>query len=237
MGDRTPDIFPLLRCPSELIELIIFYVALPSDLLHLALTCRSLCDMIIPSHLEFRNISCGPLFEHIWTYLINVPAQARMVRRLRLLAHEDLAAQPEVLFDSEERFKPHKWPYSIPSSLWLDDEAVRMVEIPYQSPDPESQASLDMRAIELWDVKKPSWLALSRVVKQMIFLEEFTWTQNYEMPDEVNSCISSALKSSCPHLRSVIGRYHENSLPWTHGTILPAGGLTLNHFSVSSLND
>jgi hypothetical protein len=117
---------------------------------------------------------------------------------------------------------PHAWPYSIPARLWSNDE---------HNFQDEGLPVNDEQAMVLWEKKKPSWLALCRAIKQMTSLEEFTWTQNGEIPEDVVSDLASALKNSCPHLRSVTGEYSDHPWRMRRGTILP-NGLTLNHFSV-----
>lgn len=68
---------PLLRStmmsfslqPLELLDTIASFVPLPSDLFSLALTSKALCSIIIPQHIEFREVCCDPRREMLWRLL------------------------------------------------------------------------------------------------------------------------------------------------------------------------
>ena len=86
----------LLRLPIDTLELIAEWLDDRPDLLSLALTCSTWKNIIIPRHLEYREISLSVEHLSIWRHLAERPSLASNVRRL-------------VISDSEH------YPNSIPS--------------------------------------------------------------------------------------------------------------------------
>jgi hypothetical protein len=70
--------------PPELLEAIASFIPLPRDLLSLALTSKALNALIIPEHLEFREVSCDPYRTALWTALAELPLLAGRIRSLSL---------------------------------------------------------------------------------------------------------------------------------------------------------
>ncbi|KIJ34879.1 hypothetical protein M422DRAFT_51813 [Sphaerobolus stellatus SS14] len=68
----------------ELVEKVIDNIDRPSDLLRLALSSRALHALIVPKHIEFRDIRCHLCHEDIWKLLISNPALAANVRTLQV---------------------------------------------------------------------------------------------------------------------------------------------------------
>lgn len=55
--------------PVEIAEHIISYIHSHKDLLSLALVSRAFPSLIIPKHIEYRELRIGPTTPHIWTHL------------------------------------------------------------------------------------------------------------------------------------------------------------------------
>ncbi|KIJ23495.1 hypothetical protein M422DRAFT_106596, partial [Sphaerobolus stellatus SS14] len=66
--------------PTELQEEIISMVDSPADLLHLALTCRRVHDLVIPYHLEYRELYGDTIPSSLWPC---IAAQPNLARRFR----------------------------------------------------------------------------------------------------------------------------------------------------------
>lgn len=75
----------LLEIPEELLELILLSLQSPKDLLHLALTCNILFDKIIPSHLNYIDISTDLHNSTFWETLGSCPKLTKRLRRLEIL--------------------------------------------------------------------------------------------------------------------------------------------------------
>ncbi|KIJ43590.1 hypothetical protein M422DRAFT_105871, partial [Sphaerobolus stellatus SS14] len=85
--------------PIEIIENILSDMDSPADLLHLALTCKVLHDIIIPLHLHYRelNISMHPDPIELWHGLI---VETHLARRFRVFIGSEEnkdARYPEML--------------------------------------------------------------------------------------------------------------------------------------------
>ncbi|KDQ63936.1 hypothetical protein JAAARDRAFT_27606 [Jaapia argillacea MUCL 33604] len=75
----------LLSLPDELTGEIIDAIPSPSDILSLALTCRSLEQLLIPSVLNYRHITLGVTKSlPLWLDLARSPGLARNVRHLEV---------------------------------------------------------------------------------------------------------------------------------------------------------
>lgn len=79
---RMPE---LLEIPEELIELILLCLQTPRDLLNLALTCKTLCEKIMPTHLNFIDISSDLYDCTLWKALNGCPKLAGRIRKLEVL--------------------------------------------------------------------------------------------------------------------------------------------------------
>lgn len=80
-------IYPLLNLPTELLESILLCIDTAKDLLHLALTCKFLSEMIIPDHLNFIDI-WSPVHERnkaIWRMLKTYPSLAKRTLKLHVI--------------------------------------------------------------------------------------------------------------------------------------------------------
>ena len=71
----------LLRLPFDILEHLVESLELP-DLLSLALSCSTWKNIIIPHHLEYREISMSIDHHSIWRHLAERPSLAANVRRL-----------------------------------------------------------------------------------------------------------------------------------------------------------
>ncbi|KIJ35108.1 hypothetical protein M422DRAFT_181190 [Sphaerobolus stellatus SS14] len=75
----------LINLPLELIHKIIENIAKPSDLFPLALTCKSLSNLIIPDYIDYRLIQCSPADTPVWQHLIEHPHLSRNVKTIRII--------------------------------------------------------------------------------------------------------------------------------------------------------
>jgi len=85
----------LTRQPNEILDMIAFHIDGRRDLLALALTCRRLRDIVLPRHLEYRDIHCKPSSDKVWRHLIAHPLLACQVRRLHIL--DNRSREPEII--------------------------------------------------------------------------------------------------------------------------------------------
>ncbi|KDQ49697.1 hypothetical protein JAAARDRAFT_101049, partial [Jaapia argillacea MUCL 33604] len=70
------------RVPLETINSIIDLIDDRSDILSLALTCKSFAKHLIPSILDYREIRAPFELSQIWRHLANNPTLARRVREI-----------------------------------------------------------------------------------------------------------------------------------------------------------
>lgn len=73
--------------PAELLERTVGFIDLPKELLPLALTCKLVCNLIIPNHLEYRVIETHSSNLSLWQSLAANPLLSANVRILRI-SHE-----------------------------------------------------------------------------------------------------------------------------------------------------
>jgi hypothetical protein len=105
----------LLRLPFDVLEHIIQSLD-RQDLLALALSCSTWKDIIIPRHIEYREISLSVDHHSIWKHLAERPSLAANVRRLAISDSEWY--HPGLPFPAISGFRWH-----IPTSLvhsWSD---------------------------------------------------------------------------------------------------------------------
>jgi hypothetical protein len=75
----------IVELPYETVDAIVFYVEGTQDLLSLALTCRTLADVVCPRHIQFRLIRCDVIMAHyLWNTLAKDRSLARNVRTLEI---------------------------------------------------------------------------------------------------------------------------------------------------------
>jgi F-box domain len=77
----------LLRLPFDILEHVVETLDRP-DLLSLALSCTTWKHIIIPRHLEYREISLSVDHRSIWKHLAERPSLAANVRRLVITESE-----------------------------------------------------------------------------------------------------------------------------------------------------
>lgn len=77
----------LASISTELLENIIGNIDLPIELLNLALTSRSFHSLIVPNHIQFRDIRCSINQRNLWKLLIEKPLLASNIRVLHLVIH------------------------------------------------------------------------------------------------------------------------------------------------------
>jgi hypothetical protein len=70
--------------PLEILDAIASFVSLPSDLLALALVNKSLCGVIIPQDIEFRELCCNASRDLLWELLADNPDLSRRIISLEL---------------------------------------------------------------------------------------------------------------------------------------------------------
>ncbi|KAJ7093399.1 hypothetical protein B0H15DRAFT_832182 [Mycena belliarum] len=76
--------------PPELLDDIASLLVRPSDLLSLALTSKTLYAIVVPQHLEFREIRCDARRSALWVALAQHPGLARRLRSLEMYREPDL---------------------------------------------------------------------------------------------------------------------------------------------------
>ncbi|KAJ7159388.1 hypothetical protein C8R43DRAFT_1124594 [Mycena crocata] len=91
--------------PPELLDYISSLVSSPSDLLSLALTCKSFHVVIVPRHLEFRLIRCEARWQSLWNVLAQHPTSMETISALEII-DENSSSRSIV----------------VPKSLGLDDQ-------------------------------------------------------------------------------------------------------------------
>ncbi|KAL0947296.1 hypothetical protein HGRIS_013415 [Hohenbuehelia grisea] len=66
----------LSSTPAEILDRICSYISSPKDLLYVALAARKFNQVIIPDHIQFRNIRCDFRRKNVWQKLAAAPAKA-----------------------------------------------------------------------------------------------------------------------------------------------------------------
>lgn len=74
----------LLLQPPELLDAIASLICQPRDLLSLALASKALHGVVVPGHLEFREVCCDPSRTSLWTALAENPRFAGRILSLDL---------------------------------------------------------------------------------------------------------------------------------------------------------
>ena len=75
----------IIELPFETVDSIAFHVEGGRDLRSLALTCRTLADVVCPRHIQFRLIRCNVIVaEQLWSNLAKDRSLARNVRTLEI---------------------------------------------------------------------------------------------------------------------------------------------------------
>lgn len=74
--------------PLETINRICSFLDKPKDLLSLALTAKMMCQVIIPSHIEFRIIRCDVRRKNLWQKLSKLTGMASQIMCLGLMSEQ-----------------------------------------------------------------------------------------------------------------------------------------------------
>ncbi|VDC02792.1 unnamed protein product [Peniophora sp. CBMAI 1063] len=88
----------------ELLELILDYIDVRSDLLSLTLTCRFFAAYVLPDRLDYHTLVVTPYHEALWENLCAHPQLARLVHNL-------------TLYDDPLQVKPHTGKLRLPRGL------------------------------------------------------------------------------------------------------------------------
>lgn len=95
--------------PLELWEEIIYSVDSSPDLLSLALVSKFFDFIIIPHHIQYRDICCDLRRAYVWTHLIDNRRRTRGIRRLKLVDEEEylielppLLVHPDTFYTTDE---------------------------------------------------------------------------------------------------------------------------------------
>jgi hypothetical protein len=70
--------------PPELYEQIILCIDSPKDLLNVALASKAMCTIIVPHHIQLRNIHCEQTHQPLWSALVETPIFASYITTLTL---------------------------------------------------------------------------------------------------------------------------------------------------------
>ncbi len=99
----------LLRLPFDILDHLVETLERP-DLLSLALSCSTWKNIIIPYHLEYREISLSVDHHSIWRHLAERPSLAANVRRLSIT--EPISYYPTLSFMPVNCFR-----WQVPTAL------------------------------------------------------------------------------------------------------------------------
>ncbi|GJJ12780.1 hypothetical protein Clacol_007025 [Clathrus columnatus] len=162
------------------------------DLLSLALTCRTLKNLIIPDHIEYRHIHCHIRREDVWEHLECRPRLTRGVRSLHLLTEypTDLIRLPVIL--EPRHYKETNKTSGSDVPKWNLRSKV-------------TKENLDM---------------FLRSLSHMTLLREFEWNQNqgYTYPQEIID-ISSVLTNTTHCLEALSMRWYNVENQWQFQTL------------------
>ncbi|GJJ11174.1 hypothetical protein Clacol_005406 [Clathrus columnatus] len=73
-----------LVLPVEIYDEIIYFITSTKDLLNVALTCRQLCALIIPDHIDYRVVVCSTFDSFVWEHFLNNPRLAKRMHSIKL---------------------------------------------------------------------------------------------------------------------------------------------------------
>jgi len=151
------------RCPVELFEAIISFLDEPRDLLSFGLTCRLIYYIIVPDHLEFRQLRCSPQRTYIWQALLERPRLAKNIYSLEL---------------ADEELLPHYNGLLVPTTLEPFNKF--SINSPFSSESLPSFATILAKAIMkmsrlkrfIWDKRHPfdTELLLSSIVPSLSYI-------------------------------------------------------------------
>lgn len=83
----SPPISHLLQLDKlhfDIVDSVAFQISRPCDLLSFALTCKSICSVVIPLHLEYRQLHFWQPHPAVWDHLAQRPLLAGRIRDLTL---------------------------------------------------------------------------------------------------------------------------------------------------------
>ncbi|KAJ7111616.1 hypothetical protein C8R43DRAFT_1041063 [Mycena crocata] len=210
---------PLTDQPAETLDQIVSLIHLTSDLLSLALACKSLNTIIIPDHLEFRHVRCDPRRQNLWRALAQRPLSATRIHTLELLP-ESTAFHP--LVQKPLFIDPVSTPL-VPKSVIANVHA--MSALPYC-----------MRDLCGLSCGEECEKVLASAIAQMQGLYRLGWNHNQFLQTHAPIApIFESLLQTCPNLRELEITHHDVSRGYFHSFFPPAWkstNLTLVSLSV-----
>lgn len=92
----------ILQFPLELIEAVIEHTDRQNDLLNLASTCHLLKSLIIPHHLEYREIRLDSYYyrPHVWKHLVRRKDLTKNIRVVDISSQHSVERYPLTLADA-----------------------------------------------------------------------------------------------------------------------------------------
>lgn len=104
--------------PAEMLNRICSFLFNPNDLLSLALTAKTLYNVIVPKHLDFRIIRCDIRRRNVWNKVASVPALTSQFVALEIIPEDptsgrftDIVLPISYLGKSEiDQDDPSEWP-------------------------------------------------------------------------------------------------------------------------------
>lgn len=162
--------------PPELLDEITSHIALPSDLLSLALTSKTLHAIVIPKQLEFREVCCELRRLSLWKALAEHPGLTCRILSLKV---------------QNGSFVPYsRTPVVVPRSLNPSGEEPLLVECH------PADASANKCEVGCSD-------ALCAAIQEMPSLVRFCFSQTQSICTHPITPIFRAVLQSCPNLREL----------------------------------
>lgn len=214
--------------PLELLDAVLACIDEPSDLLHLALTCKSLCSFIIPEHLYFRVIRCRVQdTRELWILLSQNVRLASRVRSLTVFGD---------YINLNERIPPAYYLIVASASLTVTgDVDSKGVEIKLSNADLMRKALRQMKGLARFEFETvtlgwlpasagdrahernggqldPFWEILGRA-KNLVHLSVGTWVHLIELERKG----PSSCQVSCHYASPLHGRLSSRQLYPSYG--------------------
>ncbi|KAJ7101980.1 hypothetical protein C8R44DRAFT_988290 [Mycena epipterygia] len=171
--------------PPELVDIMASFVPLPSDLLSLALTSKALHAIIVPQHLEFREVCCDGRRESLWKSLAENPGPAAGILSLALI-YEPVSRYQAL--HSNERIL-------VPKSLTGSNEAP-LVDC--------TSGNIRTKECDCVDV-------LCAAIANMHALKRFTFDDSVFGRLHDVKTVFTAVVRSCPNLRELEIDFYDNA--------------------------
>ncbi|KAF8519888.1 hypothetical protein BU17DRAFT_89485 [Hysterangium stoloniferum] len=192
---------------KELVAIFISYLETPSDLLHLALTTKAICRIIIPWFLNFYHIRCHPLRTNVWRVIRAHPQLAARIKVLELVSETKTTKtrQPHVSSHHQRYLPP-----IIPAYLHthLDSPDVSGTNWPEQT-------------------FEDAVLVLANTVKLMATLKRFCWGANLRVTNNMGPLFTN-LVERCRFLE-------EFHLDFNQGDYLVSNGSQISPVSFNTI--